>query len=245
MIISHKYKYLFIELPRTGSTAISAELIKYYGGKSILKKHSQFSSFLKIATKEEKKYFVFSCIRNPLDRTVSLYFHLDKTLESLNRRIKEESRLIKKLFYRISYYHFKRRNTYINRYNADFSKYFLKFYKTPYIDWSIIDHQSFDFIIRFENLQDDFNLFLKTRRITQIRKLPIINKTANRQKNFQHYFNDNAKQRAKKIFLPFIKKTNYMYNIPEEWGVYKPSNIEMLKFKIVTVIMKILWYFTN
>ena len=30
MIISHKYKYLFVELPRTGSTAISNELCEYY-----------------------------------------------------------------------------------------------------------------------------------------------------------------------------------------------------------------------
>lgn len=36
MVISHKYKHLFIEVPSTASTAISAELREHYGGELIL-----------------------------------------------------------------------------------------------------------------------------------------------------------------------------------------------------------------
>ena len=49
MIISEKNKYLFLELPRTGSTAISKELRDHYDGKRILRKHSLYHEFKKIA----------------------------------------------------------------------------------------------------------------------------------------------------------------------------------------------------
>ncbi len=42
MIISHKYKYLFIELPRTGTTAISKELRERYAGELIYEKHTKY-----------------------------------------------------------------------------------------------------------------------------------------------------------------------------------------------------------
>ena len=41
--------------------------------KRILKKHSRYHEFLKIATEEQKKYFVFSGIRNPMDSIISVY----------------------------------------------------------------------------------------------------------------------------------------------------------------------------
>ena len=53
MIISHKYKYLFIGLPLAASTAISKELCEQYEGVPILSKHSIYQDFLKTATEEE------------------------------------------------------------------------------------------------------------------------------------------------------------------------------------------------
>ena len=73
MIISHKYKYLFIGLPLAASTAISKELCEQYEGIPILSKHSIYQDFLKTATEEEKKYKVIACARNPLDISVSYY----------------------------------------------------------------------------------------------------------------------------------------------------------------------------
>ena len=73
MIISHKYKFLFIGLPFSASSAITKELNKEYEGKPLLRKHSLYQEFLKIANDKEKKYFVFAVLRNPLDITVTVY----------------------------------------------------------------------------------------------------------------------------------------------------------------------------
>jgi len=47
MVYSEKYNYLFVQLPRTGNTAISKELIENYSGQRILKKHSKYKEFIK------------------------------------------------------------------------------------------------------------------------------------------------------------------------------------------------------
>lgn len=76
MVISDKYTYVFIQTPRTASSAISEELRNHYSGRSLLRKHAPYLEFKRIATKQEKSYFVFSTIRNPMDEIVSLYFKL-------------------------------------------------------------------------------------------------------------------------------------------------------------------------
>ena len=76
MIISDEHKYVFVELPFTASTAISRELWEHYGGRRVLRKHSSYREFLKYASPEQRAYFVFSGMRNPLDEAVSLYVKL-------------------------------------------------------------------------------------------------------------------------------------------------------------------------
>jgi hypothetical protein len=49
-------------------------LCELYDGEKILSKHSRYHEFLKIASEEEKKYFVFSGIRNPMDMVCERIF---------------------------------------------------------------------------------------------------------------------------------------------------------------------------
>ena len=73
MIISHKYKFVFIGLPFSASSAISKELYLQYEGIPYLRKHSLHHEFEKVATKIEKDYFVFAVLRNPMEIVVTAY----------------------------------------------------------------------------------------------------------------------------------------------------------------------------
>src|SRR5258706_6588454 len=156
MFILDKYKYVFVELPLSGSTAVSNELCDLYGGEKILRKHSKYQEFLKIATEEQKKYFVFSGIRNPMDLVVSEFLKIKNnhkqryTTPSEWRRnggtLSDESL---KLYDEIT------------KNNLSFGDYFKKHFKLPYDNWSSLAHKKFDFIVRFENLRNDFNEVLK------------------------------------------------------------------------------------
>jgi len=74
MVISHKYKYIFVELPHTATTAIRNELCELYAGEKILKKHSFYHTLQRTKKDSIKPYFTFSCIRNPADVIVTEYF---------------------------------------------------------------------------------------------------------------------------------------------------------------------------
>src|SRR5262245_27774439 len=76
MVISHKHRYLFVEIPNTGSTAISAELRRHYDGEPVLHKHATYGEFLRLASRDQRTYFVFGTVRNPLDLAVTEYFKL-------------------------------------------------------------------------------------------------------------------------------------------------------------------------
>lgn len=127
MIISHEYKYLFVELPRTGTTAIAKELIENYKGESVFNthsknKHAHYDDFLKQASDEEKNYFVFSCIRNPIDRTLTRYYKLKTKYmnpEEDIARFKKQGRKVSLQTYYL-YLQFK----FIHKKNASFSQYY-------------------------------------------------------------------------------------------------------------------------
>ena len=235
MIISDKYKYVFIQLPRTGSTAIGRELCRLYDGKQILYKHSTYHEFIKVASEEQKNYFVFSCIRNPLDDAVSRFFKLKTNYRErytdpvkLKRRSQNfVERIETRLFH------------YIQENDVDFETFFLRVYRIPYNDWSSLDHDEFDFVIRFENLQEDFDRALELIGIEQIRSLPVRNKTPKRRSNYLTHYTPAAMKRAKRVFGPYMKQ--WGYDFPSGWGDASIPWWNQASFKFFTLLRTVYW----
>jgi len=232
MIISHKHKYLFVELPRTGSTAISKELIDFYYGEGILFKHATYRDFLKVATEEEKQYFVFSCIRNPLDRTVSLFYKLKHLKGQYANKDYRKGRSLSSLY-------FNSRINYIQKHKATFSQYFDKFINIPYDDWSSLDHKKFEFIINFENLNEDFTKVLILLNLKQVRQIPIVNYTEYREKDYNKYYTSDIRKKAVKFFGPFMVKNNFHF--PEDWGEIKISILTWINYYFWHLIRSLYW----
>jgi hypothetical protein len=235
MVISNKYRYIFIELYFTGSTAISSELCELYDGEKILNKHSRYHEFLKIATEEQKQYFVFSCIRNPMDMVVSAYMkfktnHHGKYTDPKEWR--ENGGTIRQKNLRL-YHKIK---------DLSFEDYFKKFHRLPYDNWSNVAHDQFDFLIRFESIQDDFNEVLHKLNIEKKRELPRKNQTAEK-KEFIDYYTPAIRTQAVFIFAPFMKKWNYSF--PPEWHVEKPQFTSNVLFSVLGKLKKNYWKYTN
>lgn len=240
MIISHKHKYIFVELPRTGTTSVGRELCKVYDGKRILYKHSTYHDFLRFATDEEKSYFVFSSIRNPLDDAVSRYFKLKTNhrerytdpAKVARRRTIIVERIEDRLF------------RYIQQNDADFATFFMKYYTVPYNDWSSVDHRHFDFIIRFENLHADFAKALELIGIEQKRPLPVKNKTPKKNVDYLTYYTPETIKRAKRVFGPYMEQ--WGYEMPPSWGDPSVSRWNRMEFELFTALRGVFWkYFRH
>lgn len=234
MIISDTYKYVFVELPRTGSTAISRELRANYDGKPILTKHATYYDFLKIAGEQQKRYFVFAGIRNPLDDVVSLYFkyktdHRSQFTDPVKVRRKRTS------IYYLDNLAFR----FVREKDADFPTFFKTFYRIPYNNWSQLSHKQFDFIIRFEHIQDDFARALERIGIQPKRPLPSVNQTGGKQRDFWSYYTPETIPHAKRIFGPFMKKWGYEF--PQEWGATDVAWWNQMEFEFFNLFRNVYW----
>lgn len=73
-MISHKYKIIFIHIPRTGGTSIEKAFDKNMWKNAPLEKHlSAKEARKKYGKKAWEDYFTFSFVRNPWDRVISLW----------------------------------------------------------------------------------------------------------------------------------------------------------------------------
>jgi hypothetical protein len=237
MVISHQYRYLFIELFRTGSTAISKELCEMYDGQKILSKHSRYHEFINQASKDEKSYFVFSGIRHPMDTVVSGYtklLHNHKGRYTDPTQWRKNGGLITEK--NLSIY----RDIHENK--LSFENYFRKYYKLPYDNWASVAHSKLQHIIRFEHIQEDFSEALKKLGIPQKRSLPLINKTEGKT-NYLDYYTPSIRDRAVYIFGPFMEQ--WGYDFPASWGVKKVSTSSKLVFRTAGFLKHTYWKFSK
>jgi len=236
MIISDKHKYVFVEFPQTGCSAVATELMRYYDGRRVLYKHAQYSDFSKIASNEELNYFSFSTIRHPMDIAVSKYFKYKNNHQNYVDKKVKHGRLRKLIGPSIK----KSRRAFVVKNDADFETFFMKFFVKPYSTWSITNHPSLDHIMRYEKLSDDFHDVLLKIGIDPIRELPLFNKTDGKEKHFfDYYTSDEVKERAIKVFSPYMSLWGYEF--PSEWGVKPEEEADMSKYNRVNILRKIYW----
>lgn len=234
MVISHKYKYLFLEIPLTGSWSIQQELSKYYDGHQILHKHATYPEFLRIADHDEKDFFVFATVRNPLDEAVSGYFKLltdhknvfSKGDDAVKSNIIDYSNIL-------TYKKLKDKN-------QDFETLFLekRIWERPYSSQIDVSQPFLDYVIKFERIDEGFANALSQIGIEQIRPLPRKNKTKGRRSDWESYYTPRMIEKAKIIYGPFMERWGYEF--PASWGDLKVSRRKRFEYKLVNRLK--LWY---
>jgi len=227
MIISRRYKYLFVEVPNTGSTAISRELRTYYDGVPVLHKHASLPEFRAIASADERRFFVFGTVRHPLDAAVTQYFklktnHRGKFTDprrlggpALTPRHVEQFELV-------------------YGQQAHFEQFFRGFNRAIYNNYYLVLHKEFGAVMRFEHLQEDFARVLSRLGIEQVRPLPTVNRTGGKEANFWSYYPPHLWPAVKKGYGPFMRR--WGYDIPPEWGELRVPLTSHVRFQSMDVL---------
>lgn len=229
MIISHKYKFLFIGLPFSASSAITKDLNEKYEGQAYLRKHSVYQEFAKVATQNEKNYFVFAVLRNPMEIAVTKYLKMKANTKGnfTNPRLFIENGGHISVDQR-------RRYDFIKEKNATFQQYFLKYYKKPYDNLYSRTLDNCDFVIRYENISKDYVLALREAGINNPSPLPVMNKTTGKKEDLVFYYSEDIRKKAIAVFGPYMQK--YNYHFPNQWGTISVPLASKLKFKIFSVM---------
>lgn len=181
-MISHKYKCIFIHVPRTGGSSIETALagrrvpFKEFRGE----KHLTASNAKKLYSEYWDDYFTFTIVRNPWDRVVSHYnFSPFRSINALSGKS---------------------------------LKYFLEKYKPYSHEPNPCDYDNIidiplDFVGRFENLNEDFKKICK--HIGANLVLPHIGKTEHQ--DYTKYYNKETQKMVQEIYEKDIERYNYQF----------------------------------
>ena len=225
MIISRKYKFIFISIPKTGTTSVESSLqhLKTIPLSKEILPHSSERRFgperkliLKhITLKELKKhcidsldnYFSFTFVRNPWERELSGYFYRIKMVkywkQSAIKKSSEWYDVYKK---------------YVNTLSGcdtfsdwvAYEAYRCKRLKKP--KWNSSTQLSWakdvSFIGKFENLQEDFNTICDKIGIPR-QKLPHKNKSQH--KHYTEYYDDETRQIVAEKYAKDIEYFGYEF----------------------------------
>lgn len=174
MIISYKYKYIFIGLPFSASSAISKELLEHYDGEALLAKHSNIP-LLKSERSDInlKEYYVFAVYRNPVEICFSVY---NKFLTNAYGVFTDS-----KYFIENGGHVTKRaREKYeiVQNEKLSFEDFLIRYYsKLPYDNFLSLNKDYLKGIIYFDRLNEGFLECLKEIGIGAKRDLPLHNTT--------------------------------------------------------------------
>jgi hypothetical protein len=234
LILSHHHRYVFVEVPRTGSTAISAELRANYDGHDVLRKHASYQDFLRVAPPETRTYFTFAAVRNPLDVAVTRYTRLKHDVQGLYsdaRKVALRNSISSRLERRV--------HDWVQRTDADFERFLKRWYLVPYDTWTTLDHARMTRVLRFESLATDFADTMRALGITPVRDLPVANVTPGKDPDWRGYYTPGAIRRAAWVFGPYMERWNYAF--PAEWGDVRVPGWSRVVFQVAHFFRGIYW----
>ena len=194
MIISDKYKYIFIRPQKVGGTSVLRALpkphrrfekdnkqwIQKQTGRSMDPYHIPAEHVAQLIPEDKlNEYFKFSIVRNPYDRIVSLYHYLTR----MNK----------------------------HKYNT-FDKFIHNIYKVQWYGIQMSQSKfigNVDYTIRFEELQTGFNKVCDRLNLPH-RQLQHYKKTQDRT-HYKNYYCDVTKQIVTEMFQEDLNKFDYKF----------------------------------
>jgi len=207
MIISHKHKFIFFAIPKTGTHAVRFALRPYFGAEDEEHVSLFHQSRLNIPAFKNREnghfrpdeiksfispeiwntYFKFCFIRNPFDRFVSAVFFKNSIIQ-LQPQLANDYL-----------------NKMIDKDPAEFGLHY-----QPQIPFLVDDQNEIvmDFIGRTENMQSDFD-FICTK--IGLPKITLERKNISKHEYYKQYYTSELKEKVGKVYKEDIERLNYTF----------------------------------
>jgi hypothetical protein len=237
MIISHKYKYIFIKSKKVAGTSVEAALAKHCGGEDIVtpieyspeldedeysplfKNYEGYYNHItpdeiikKIGQKTWDEYYKFTIVRNPWDLVVSRYWWEKRNPPKKKFTIKK---IMSNVFNRKAYSiaaqklrHKKRNKTFEQFVNS------LTVKNTPTNGVYYFDKDNkplCDYYMRYENLDEEYKKVCAHLGIPRETLPKLKTKTRKNKEHYSTYYTEQTKQKVSEIFKKEIEFFNYEF----------------------------------
>lgn len=227
MIVNREYKYVFIGFPYSASSAISKELVENYGGERLMLKHSTMLSLKGI--KKYKDYKTIAVFRSPISVWKTQYIKLMKSSIFDNEKyLRSNGGHINRRAFNLAQ-RMREEDWSFNQYVKHKSR-----SRLPYVSSFIVNYNKLDFIIRYHELQYDWQVVMKDLGHSSVSPLPLYNATANK---VQIDFDE-----LPHFVMPFLHYTRDLH----EYRRFKFNGVFIVNyilFYCLILPMKIYWIF--
>ena len=209
-MISHKYKFIFILLPKTGTTSIQSYLVK----KDRKIPHLGTARHYDVINENVKDYCKISVSRNPYARMVSLWKYWKRKLEAEGVLVGDFHDFVTNLqCYRDKIKEVIKSVSMSRIYGNTKSEYQQIHFVSCFEGISVatdshLTGDDIDYWIKFENLQEDFNFVCDKIGIPQ-KKLPHFNKS--KHKHYTEYYDDETREIVAEKYAKDIEYFNYEF----------------------------------
>ena len=218
-LYSESHRLLFIMNPRTGCTATGRLMTEQMGGvflpaEDTLDENGKVTLKQKHTTLPELKeaglvddaflssVHTFTTVRNPFDSLVSLW--TKKKYKYVGRKLKDPNSIVNKLRSYAKDLDFIQDHT--------FSEWVVEFIgkrENPKLNARHLEGVSH--FLRFEDLQGEFDAFLKSVGIEEKFEIPLGNVTKNRTKDYRSYYSDEARDVVQKKYANELTSLGYEF----------------------------------
>lgn len=213
MILVEDHDLLFIHVPQTGGTAIRRYLTAHLGGVPVGRTHQVWEQ-VEHQLPNAARLQIMTCVRNPLDQTVSSYTKLSSDYRGQvssgalgPRRQHQQAFVVEGC--------------------ADFEQWFLRYRKRVYSPRWLGSVRRSRWVLRFENLEADFVAALREAGVPDPPPLPRENVTPRTDSSFEAmYRSRQSRERAARVFGPFMSEFGYAPPSDWPWSTPWPSRLE-------------------
>lgn len=190
-MISHEYKFIFVHIDKTGGTSCINAIFPYIkvgqSGHDFYNKHIDITYYIN-TFENHQEYFKFTFVRNPFDRALSKYFHHYHRPTGGGTKIEKKAREM--------------------QFKTWVKKGGLKVFKPQYNFMYKESKLLVDFVGRFENLQEDFNIVCDKIGIPR-QQLP--HKNQSKHKHYTEYYDDETKEIVAEKYAKDIEYFGYEF----------------------------------